>query len=164
MTYHHMLTFVIDITNNNSFFTVFIDHRMNPFISFKNDGWLNKCQMNDKKIFDQFEQTLTSRPSAVVSSKVTPGWNCTVNVLIELSVLNVHLPFSSKITRRGFMPLAVIRSMKPTPSSFMYASKFSPSTWFFKWNESMINRIEILRSPNCLLEHRHLLLEPFAVK
>ena len=134
-TYNHLLTTTVDITCNDRFLATFVYWCMNPFIIFEVNRWLKNKQMKGELKRSRCWFTVTSRPSGVVSSNCWPGVNSRLVVFSALSDRMAHLAPFSLITNRGFNPLAIIRVANPTPISFIYSSKFSPSTYDCQKNE-----------------------------
>ena len=129
VTYDHMLTLVIYVASHHRLLAILVRLCVHPSAALEHDLRLRRAQLMQRSLSNAGDLTLTSRPSGVVSLNSTPGVKSYEVVLSELSDRKVHLPTFSLTTSRGLMLLTVMRVITPMPSSFMYASKLSSSTY-----------------------------------
>ena len=129
VTHDHLLTLVVHVAGHHRLLAILVHRCVHPSVALERDRRLRRAQLMQRPFSNAGDLTLTSRPSGVVSLNSTPGVKSYELVLSELSDRMVHLPAFSLTTSRGLMPLAVMRIIMPMPSSFMYSSKFSPSTY-----------------------------------
>ena len=132
VTHDHMLTLVIHVASHHRLLAILVRLCVHPSAALEHDLRLCRAQLMQRPFPSARRLTLTSRPSGVVSLNSTPGVKSYEVVLTELSDRKVHLPAFSLTTSRGLMLLTVMRVITPIPSSFMYASKLSSSTY---WHE-----------------------------